>query len=157
VDFVANAVADYLNGRNLQRTLNNPNQGLQEGPADIAELFKPFDTNQDGRLSYPDFKKGLRGLNLGLTSEECEKVRNGLSCSQLSSLPYGYGNPNPHYPSIQPHNPNATTPLTRSRKLLRPYFSHRSSLSGSTRMETALLTQQNSTRNSKMRGNTTVC
>lgn len=60
----------FLKTRQDERGINNPR--LKDGPADIVELFKPFDTNQDGRLSYPDFKKGLKGLNLGLTSEECE-------------------------------------------------------------------------------------
>ena len=39
----------------------------------LPNYLQPFDTNKDGRLSFPDFKRGLRGLNLGLTNEECEK------------------------------------------------------------------------------------
>ena len=70
VNYVASAVNKFLKTRQDERGINNPR--LKDGPADIVELFKPFDTNQDGRLSYPDFKKGLKGLNLGLTSEECE-------------------------------------------------------------------------------------
>ncbi|GMH88651.1 hypothetical protein TrST_g13646 [Triparma strigata] len=50
----------------------DPKKGILQTAGELDTIFQPFDTNKDGRLSYPDFKTGLRGLHVGLTDEECE-------------------------------------------------------------------------------------
>ena len=74
VDKVNGYLTDHANKANL--SIIDPKKGLDLAQGKIEKkietVFKPFNVNNDGRMSFPDFKHGLRGMHVGLTEEECE-------------------------------------------------------------------------------------
>lgn len=59
--------------RALQAFSTRPIKGEPQPPLP-SDLLKPFDVSKDGKVTYPEFKAGLRGLGLGLTAGEAEEL-----------------------------------------------------------------------------------
>lgn len=59
--------------RALQAFSTRPLKGQTHPPPPRA-LLKPYDVTRDGRITYPEFRAGLRGLGIGLTAGEAEAL-----------------------------------------------------------------------------------
>ncbi|GMH90542.1 hypothetical protein TL16_g11800 [Triparma laevis f. inornata] len=83
VEHVTDKVNKYLKDKVRKEYASiDPKKGRNMTADEISTIFQPFDTNKDGRLSYPDFKTGLRGLHVGLTDEECESFAQWVDDNQ---------------------------------------------------------------------------
>lgn len=65
--------------RALQAFSTRPLKGEPRPPLP-SDLLRPFDVSRDGRVTYPEFKAGLRGLGLGLTADETEALARDVDC-----------------------------------------------------------------------------
>ncbi|CAM9191938.1 unnamed protein product, partial [Laminaria digitata] len=59
--------------RALQAFSTRPLKGETHPPLP-RDLLRPYDTTRDGRITYPEFEAGLRGLGIGLIGGEAEAL-----------------------------------------------------------------------------------
>ncbi|CAM9319621.1 unnamed protein product, partial [Discosporangium mesarthrocarpum] len=59
--------------RALHQFSSTPLKGYADPPS-VSDLLRPFDIARDGKVTYSDFKVGLRGLGLGLTESEAQEL-----------------------------------------------------------------------------------